>query len=253
MKFKEWLNILEASSGRKRSGSADVSNIAIGKIGPYGTFGGKDAPGLAQTAVGHVVGGLSSSLKDELGPIETFPHILPLDIGFNETKDGYMADARIPLQVPSINGQLWMNTRLADRTRQKANIEKIRKIMPDPENDQRVRKDFSQVSGGFDLYTENLEGKIKIASSSYEDFSGNSSSVLFLAERFSTALAAIMVSNVMMKEKNYMYLKNKYDVEFPIVLKEATVPSGDYYYLRLTFICKNKKTSSEDDDIRGNL
>lgn len=233
MKFKEWLKITEAKGGRMRAKSTDISNLAIGKIGPYGTFGSKDAPGLAQTAVGHLVGGFSSSLKDELGPIDTFPHILPLDLKGSEW--GLITNWTMPLQAPSINNQLLPNAKLPESHNQITNIKYVRSFVPDPMNDLRVRKDFSQKSGAFDLYTEELESQ------------SQRQITKFLSENFTIALAAITVSNEIKKQKDATSVGNRYDIENPTVSKKSLVESGDYFYIKIEFVCKNKKTRFEDE------
>lgn len=244
MKFREWLDILEASKGRQRTKSADVSNLSIGKIGPYGTFGQEDTPGIAKTAVGHLVGGFSSSLKDELGPMDTFPHLVG-NFFKGDTKFGVYVDYPLPLQLPTINGvEVTQPVSYSDE----ANIRKIRALTSDPIMDTRVRKDFKEVPGGFDLYNEENANK-------YSQISGNSKMIpIEAAKRFTVGLCAIIISNKIKTQKNYISLQNKYEIDYPSFDKSQTKEvQGGYYYIHCQFLCKKKKSYFGDEDDKTDL
>jgi len=241
MKFKEWLSISEASKGRQRAKTADISNVSIGKIGPYGTFGQDDAPGITKTAVGHLVGGFSSSLKDELGPVDTFPHLVG-DLFKGKSAFGVYVDYPLPLQLPTVNGQEMVQpVSYSDE----ANIRKIRALISDPLKDPRVRKDFKELPSGFDLYNEENANR-------YPE--NSKMSPMEAAKRFTIGLCAIIISNKIKTQKNYISIQNKYEIDYPTFDKsQIKEVEGGYYYIHCQFICKKKKSYFGDEDDKTDL
>ena len=241
MKFKEWLNISETAKGRQRAKAADISNVSIGKIGPYGTFGQDDTPGITKTAIGHLVGGFSSSLKDELGPVDTFPHLVG-GLFKGQTKFGVYVDYALPLQLPTVNGvEMMQPVSYSDE----ANIRKIRALISDPLKEPRVRKDFKEAPGGFDLYNEENAKR-------YPE--NSNMSPMEAAKRFTIVLCAIIISNKIKTQKNYISIQNKYEIDYPSFDKSQTKEAeGGYYYIQCQFICKKKKSYFGDEDDKADL
>lgn len=244
-KFTEWLkdkNLLEASpSGKMRASSGDLTNISIGALGPYKTFGHSDKPGVFQTAAASAVGGIGDSIRKELGPMEAPARLLDPDLSIFK-KDNMVQDEMI-LQLPiAAEGEdlglperwnpisAW-NKRLTFRN--------VQQVVPDPLQDQRIFNIGDTSSfGKFLPYTEETEKQEAIFKMSFYQ----------AAVEFTTALSKIRLYN-MLDQKTSDNIKDVIDLENPTLLKQQVLNFGNYYKLISLFKYERKKTASGDADV----
>lgn len=251
MKFKKWLKLREAASGRSRRASTDLTNLAIGKIGPYGTFGAPQSPSITQQALGHLVGGVGSRMNKLLGPVEAFPHLVNLKL--NIRKDAIYVDYQLPLQLPYLEtpqGELVPFIQSKNFTNdQVRNIRYVRSklLNQDPRQDPRIRKNKADGSGDFDpdpnkllVYNEKNDEKVEALKTG--------STAKQIAEYFTMALAAVIVSNDLISQFRQTGENKQYDIDNPISKIHDISLSGNGFVLRVAFVCKRKKTAADTDD-----
>lgn len=230
-KFKEWLKIRE-DIGRDRRGSGDLINVGLGKLGPYAQFGDPDRPGqsIPQRAVGHVVQGFGSKMRELLGPIEAAPYIHGLD--FSKFERTAMASQSLPLQLPRIDNQE-LNISIPSYSDERA-VEKVMALIPNPSNDTRIRYQFEQGKGKFDLY--NPEEK-------NEDLS-----LLGLATKFTTALQKLILYSEFSKRPDFENLQTAYNMKNPKIISQRVEVSRNVHFLVTVFQYERKKTYSQNYD-----
>jgi|688.fasta_scaffold254350_4 hypothetical protein len=100
MNFKEWL---KTEVVKARPKNIDISNLAIGRIGPAGTFGQDDPQSTASWAAASTLGALGQGIRMGLGSLGQDAHhrLIPLSM----LKDVYRDGMELPLQIPSLDGQ----------------------------------------------------------------------------------------------------------------------------------------------------
>jgi len=198
MKFKNWLQKIEESKFRPKN--IDVGNLAIGRIGPMGTFGQTDSPSIGSRAVSGLLGGIGKSLRQELGSLgaEAPYNLLPPV----EWKENFIDGISLPLQLPYINGKEVPGIKVSRSASYGADRTTLVNVMTffqgkNPFEDPRVRKpnELAEDNNKFDLV--NLQEKNELS--------------IFIAKKFTLALAKLI-----MMHKNFDKTKF-YDFENPKV------------------------------------
>lgn len=239
MNFKEWLKnksaLVEAESGRMRSKSNDLTNVSIGKLGPYGTFGGPGVKSPAHDAISGFLGGIGQGISRKLSPVEPLSNVVPFEkFEFKEILHDTML-----LQLPRINGQRVLSVGTNARQNFNSVISKVR----NPDSDPRVRKNLNEsAEGKFQLYyDENYEDETAKMAAKDE------------AVNFTTALQKIKIYNKAMAKNPK--IDEIYDFQNPTISQYATelVKFGgrDYYYLATVFNYKKKKSARNDQENGG--
>ena len=246
--FKNWLNLTEAASlsGRLRSGSQDISNISLGKLGPYGTFGqvSNEPPAkrLVKQGISAVLSGIGQSVKKKLSPTEMLPHLADLA----QFPDSLIEGITLPLQSPTINGLDWISTIPNDSSRA---LKKISDSLVSDE-DNRIRKfENGMIDKGpnkFDLYTGAVYGTDEDKDQDEEKYKYQKVYEYERAKNFTRNLCKILVHANMKNKPNYIELDNKYNLGNASIRKEIVKEFNDYYLLSCAFeYKKNKKGTGE--------
>lgn len=246
MKFKNWLQINEAGlAGRLRNSSPDISNVSLGKLGPYGTFGQVDQNPLKTTfkrGVSGVLSGIGKAISKRVSPVDIQPTLVdPISIFGDE----FIKSVTLPLQLPYINGEEVIT--FAKSSDRQAMI----KIADQTNNgkDSRIRTINSGIidlgPGKFDLYQEDIHGSNQDDSEDQEE--GQEINSYQKAKRFTTALCKIISYSNLEKQKDFIDLDNKYNLVYPRVVKDEikgiNQNNNTYYYLNciLEYSKKEKK------------
>lgn len=248
LEFKNWLNLLEAASlsGKLRSGSQDISNISLGKLGPYGTFGQvSDEPpvkSLVKQGVSAVLSGIGQSVKKKLSPTEMLPHLADLA----QFPDSLLEGITLPLQSPTINGVDWISTIPKDSSRA---LKKISDSLASDE-DNRIRKFengvIDQGPNKFDLYIGDVYSDQEMGQQADQDKQYQRVYEYERAKDFTRNLCKILVHANMKNRPNYIELDNKYNLGNASTRKEIVKEFNDYYLLSCVFeYKKNKKGTGE--------
>lgn len=196
MEFKNWLAKIEEAKFRPKD--IDIGNLAIGRIGPMGTFGQTDSPSLASRAASGLLSGIGKSLRQELGSLGAeAPYNLLPPIQWKET---FIDGISLPLQLPSMGNKEVPGIKVSKSASYGSDRTTLINAMnffqgKNPLQDPRVRKtnELSQDDSKFDL--ANLENELSV----------------FVAKKFTLALAKLA-----MMHKNYEKTKY-YDFENPKV------------------------------------
>lgn len=227
MKFKEWLKINE-DAGRSRAKQADLQNVRIGKLGPYGTFGHTDVPNpFSQLASGYF-GALGQALSDKVGRVEPLSRVINPFGDFENHKQS--ADTLI-LQLPFIEGKQ-LGYRI-NPNNPKMTFDNVYALLNQVGFD-RIRISPND-EGAFDLFTYEMENKeddqIKYTKKEY-------------AQAFTTALSKIRLREQFIEQ--YPKIDEKFDFKNPQVFQKIIDYQG-YPYLQSVFQYKTLKTSMDDE------
>jgi hypothetical protein len=196
MEFKNWLQKIEEAKFRPKN--IDIGNLAIGRIGPMGTFGQTDSPSLASRAASGLLSGIGKSLRQELGSLGAdAPYNLLPPVEWKET---FIDGISLPLQLPYIGGKEVPGIKVSKSASYGSDRTTLINVMNffqgnNPLQDPRVRKtnELSKDDNKFDL--ANLENELNV----------------FVAKKFTLSLAKLV-----MMHKNYDKTRY-YDFENPKV------------------------------------
>lgn len=202
MEFKEWFLKNEVAKARPRN--IDISNLAIGRIGPMGTFGQDTGQSIPAWATASALGSMGKSLRKSLGSLGSEPahQLLPLAM----LKDIYRDGMELPLQIPIIDNGTDMVFNIARSSDKLVVASIMSNINGDPLQDPRVRK-FGETNpemrGKFQLVNPNDENQSKVD----------------IAKRFTEGLIKVILLYKMNNTKTAtgQPLSNLYDVQNPQV------------------------------------
>jgi hypothetical protein len=240
MNFKEWLKnksaLVEAESGRMRSKSNDLTNVSIGKLGPYGTFGSPNIKSPTHDAISGFLGGIGQGISRKLSPVEPLSNVLD---PFEKFEFKEISHDTMLLQLPTIDGQRIFSVGANSRQNFNSVISKV----VDPNSDPRVRKNPNEsAEGKFQLYDDNYKGDQAAIMAAKDE-----------AVNFTTALQKIKIYNKAMAKNPK--IDEIYDFQNPTISQYSTelVKFGgrDYYYLATVFNYKKKKSARNDQENGG--
>lgn len=226
-KFKEWIKLRE-DVGRARSKQADLQNVRIGKLGPYGTFGHTDVPDPISQGAAGLLSALGKDIGDKLGNIEPLPRIMNPFADFESRKQS--ADTLI-LQIPYIE----------------------KKQLPIRVNPNNPKSTFDNVYGyiknNFELIRVNPEQTKVFDLFTYKDsqetFDDSNFALREIARAFTTALSKIRLRERFISK--YPKIDEKFDFKNPQVFQKI-IEIQDYQYLESIFQYKDIKSSMEDEE-----
>lgn len=204
MNFKSWLIKNEVAKARPKS--IDVSNLAIGRIGPMGTYGQEDIPSIPAWATASALGAMGKSMRQELGSLGTEPaaRLLPLA----SLTDVYRKGMELPLQIPFVNGKEEFNiARSSDKLVISTIFAKIKN--GNPLIDGRVRKPRE--------INTNMPGKFELVANDDKD-----QNKVDLAKKFTEGLIKVMLMYEMIESRTTtgISLNKIYDIENPQVVSK---------------------------------
>jgi len=226
-KFKEWIKLRE-DVGRVRAKQADLQNVRIGKLGPYGTFGHTDVPDPISQGAAGLLSALGKDIGDKLGNIEPLPRIMNPFADFESRKQS--ADTLI-LQIPYIE----------------------KKQLPIRVNPNNPKSTFDNVYGyiknNFELIRVNPEQTKVFDLFTYKDsqetFDDSNFALREIARAFTTALSKIRLRERFISK--YPKIDEKFDFKNPQVFQKI-IEIQDYQYLESIFQYKDIKSSMEDEE-----
>jgi hypothetical protein len=228
MKFREWLNINE-DVGRSRAKQADLQNVRIGKLGPYGTFGHADYPNPFSQAASGYFGALGQSLSDEVGRVDPLSRLVnPFEDFF---ADGKRSADTLIFQYPSVGGRS-IGLRI-NPNNPKLTFDNVYAYVKN--NFNLIRTNPSE-EGVFDLFVYE-EGE--------KDEDGTKYAKREVSKAFTTALSKIRLREQFVKD--YPRIDEKFDFKNPQVFQKV-IYHQDYPYLQSIFQYKSIKSSMEDED-----
>lgn len=237
-RFSEWIknrSLLESKSGRYRSSASDLTNLSIGKLGPYATFGGAERPGVVKTAVGSIIDGIGDRMRKLMGRVDPASRIEDLDFDFLKNQD--TVSAELPLQVPIIKNDNIDLSNFVYKGEQATFIHIIKFLNSPQIFAQKVNLDGQPDDSRFDLFQDQQAQNNKFATN--RD----------LAINFTIALCKIkLYYNLVEKFED---IENTYDIQNPKVLKLNYPKYDNVTALRVLFKYEKKKTGS--DDFRGTI
>lgn len=204
MEFKEWL---KNEVAKARPKNIDISNLAIGRIGPMGTFGQETGQSIPAWATASTLGSMGKSLRQKLGSLGSDPahQLLPLA----SLKDVYRDGMELPLQIPVLNGkEIFTIARSSDKLVFSSILSNLKSPTgsTNPAENTNVRK-FGEINpempGKFELVnqTDQDQGKVE------------------KAKKFTEGLIKVMMLYKMMSMKTKMgkSLADIYDINNPQV------------------------------------
>jgi hypothetical protein len=235
MKFTEWLkNKVISETGRQRSTGGDLTNISLGKLGPYGQFGRDPGMPLPQKAVGHLVQAWGTGLRDKLSPVDSAPYIHGMD--FSEFERAARVSHKLILQLPYVNGVDVLGLGNIGSPNAEASIDKVMRQIKNPESDPRIRDEGgpARVPGKFDLYDPDQND---------ENLANND-----LALKFTIILQKILCYSGLMKRPDFVELQNSFNLKNPKIYSTNTVQEQNGYFVNSIFQYEKRKTSPYDYD-----
>lgn len=230
MNFKKWLIKNEVAKARPKN--IDISNLAIGRIGPMGTYGQEDVPSIPAWATASAMGAVGQSVRQELGSLgsDAAARLLPLA----SLKDVHREGMELPLQIPVLDGNQIFNVARSSDKLVIASI--LANIKGDPLENNNVRKQNET--------NPNMPGKFELVSQSDQD-----QGKVDIAKKFTEGLIKVSVLYKMMNTKTVtgVPLANIYDVRNPQVVSRY-FSRKDHLALILSFNKLTHAAGGEEND-----
>ena len=163
MEFKKWL---QNEVAKARPKNIDIGNLAIGRIGPMGTFGQDTRQSIPAWAAASAFGAMGKSLRQELGSLGLDPahNLLPL----SSLKDTHKEGMELPLQIPTIYGQknpMFNVARSSDKLVLSAIVANIKVNPLESPLVRKPKETKPEMQGKFELvsYKDEDQGKVELA------------------------------------------------------------------------------------------
>jgi hypothetical protein len=161
MNFKEWLIKNEVAKARPKN--IDISNLAIGRIGPMGTYGQDDIPSIPAWATASGLGAIGQSMRQEIGSLgsDAAARLLPLA----SLKDIHREGMELPLQIPVIDGkEMFSVARSSEKLVMSKILASIRGNPLENNNIRKTNETNPNMPGKFELVNQSDKDQGKVQS-----------------------------------------------------------------------------------------